>query len=129
MFDSMGVVADNGWEAGAREWFAANADAQGVRIVVAESAGAVVACGMVTLQVTAPSPRSPGGVSAYVANIATLPEARGQGCAGRILDALLDWARSAGADRAELHATEAGRPIYERAGFRDTAVPSMRVAL
>ena len=34
-----------------------------------------------------------------------------------------------GADRAELHATGVGRPIYEKVGFVDTACPSMRLSL
>lgn len=58
------------------------------------------------------------GLEAYVMNIYTLPEWRGRGVATALLDEVLGLARGRGAGRVWLHATEAGRQIYERAGFR-----------
>ena len=129
MFDSMGTPPNDSWQADAEAWFADHVvtDAD-LCVLVADEAGQVVASGLAILQRNPPSPGS-RGLSAYVANIATLPSARGQGAATRILDGLLEWAVEQGADRAELHATEVGRPIYEKVGFVDTACPSMRLSL
>jgi ribosomal protein S18 acetylase RimI-like enzyme len=51
--------------------------------------------------------------------VATLPEARGRGLAGRLLRVALAEARERGADTSTLQATKLGRPIYERLGYRD----------
>jgi GNAT superfamily N-acetyltransferase len=51
--------------------------------------------------------------------VATLPEARGRGLAGRLLHVALAEARDRGADTSTLQATKLGRPIYERLGYRD----------
>lgn len=57
------------------------------------------------------------GATAGLYNIATLEEARGRGIGYAVTATLMDLGRRAGADQAILHATEAGRPVYERAGF------------
>ena len=51
--------------------------------------------------------------------VATLPEARGRGLAGRLLHVALAEARERGAATSPLQATKLGRPIYERLGYRD----------
>ena len=51
------------------------------------------------------------------------PEARGQGCARQLLDAIADRARAAGADRLLLHVTDINEPArrcYTRYGFTAT---------
>jgi ribosomal protein S18 acetylase RimI-like enzyme len=57
------------------------------------------------------------GPTAGLYNIATLPAARGRGVGHAVTLTLMELARAAGAEHAVLHATEAGRPVYERAGF------------
>lgn len=57
-------------------------------------------------------------------NIATLPQARGRGVGYAVTAALLDAGHRLGARQAVLHATESGRPVYERGGFETVcAVP------
>lgn len=57
------------------------------------------------------------GSTAGLYNIATVADARGRGVGYAVTLALLDLARKTGAQQVVLHATEAGRPVYERAGF------------
>lgn len=57
------------------------------------------------------------GTTAGLYNIATVAHARGRGVGYAVTLALLDLARESGAQQAVLHASEAGRPVYERAGF------------
>jgi len=77
-----------------------------------------------------PSPTRPQGTEAYVMNLVTLPPHRRQGIATALLDRVLETARAEGVPIASLHATEAGRAVYERAGFRaDEDLSEMRARL
>ncbi|HRW39203.1 MAG TPA: GNAT family N-acetyltransferase [Aquihabitans sp.] len=53
----------------------------------------------------------------YVVNMWVAPEARRRGIARALLDAALVAASTEGWRRLYLHATDAGRPLYEEAGF------------
>jgi GNAT superfamily N-acetyltransferase len=58
----------------------------------------------------------------YVALVATLPEAQRRGYAEAVMRHSLEEASKAtGLHRTILHATEAGRPVYSRMGYHDTA--------
>lgn len=50
--------------------------------------------------------------------VATLPEARGQGLASRLISVAIAAAAERGARTSSLQATRKGRPVYERLGFR-----------
>jgi GNAT superfamily N-acetyltransferase len=50
--------------------------------------------------------------------VATMPEARGRGLAGRILTQALHDARERGCTTTSLQATEMGEPVYRRLGYR-----------
>ncbi len=54
---------------------------------------------------------------AYVVNMYVRPSHRGRGVAQALLDALLAEARVRDLRALHLYATDAGRPLYERAGF------------
>ncbi|RJS25060.1 GNAT family N-acetyltransferase [Corallococcus sp. H22C18031201] len=57
---------------------------------------------------------------AYVALVATLPEHRRTGAAESVMrQALMAAKQDWGLERAVLHATAAGRPVYQRMGFHD----------
>ena len=51
--------------------------------------------------------------------VATLPEARGRGLAGRLLTHALHEARERGCTTTSLQATKMGQPVYGRLGYRD----------
>jgi ribosomal protein S18 acetylase RimI-like enzyme len=51
--------------------------------------------------------------------VATLPEARGRGLAGRLLTHALREARERGCTTTSLQATKMGQPLYRRLGYRE----------
>ena len=57
---------------------------------------------------------------AWILNMYTEPEARRHGVAKQILEIMLDWCRSEGFSAVSLHASPAGRPLYESVGFQPT---------
>ncbi len=50
--------------------------------------------------------------------VATVPDARGAGLAGRLLGLALGHARDRGCATSTLHASKLGQPVYERLGYR-----------
>jgi GNAT superfamily N-acetyltransferase len=87
---------------------------------VAERDGTVVATAMVTMQPWLPHPNYPDGMRCYYHSVYTEPEHRGHGLARRLTETAIDWARDRGCRVVVLHASELGRPIYEKLGFRQT---------
>jgi ribosomal protein S18 acetylase RimI-like enzyme len=75
--------------------------------VIASLDGRPVACGTAYLS----------GPTAGLYNIATVEDARGRGVGHAVTQQLMALARASGAQHAVLHASESGRPVYERAGF------------
>jgi GNAT superfamily N-acetyltransferase len=59
------------------------------------------------------------GVDCEISMVATLPEARGHGIAGRVLARALADARERGQRASTLIATKLGYPVYEKLGYRD----------
>jgi GNAT superfamily N-acetyltransferase len=73
-----------------------------------------------------PSPLNLVGKVGYIMNLVTLPEHRRQGIGADLLECVINVVRSEGIPIANLHATAAGRGIYERAGFRlEEGLPEM----
>lgn len=84
---------------------------------VAEWGGDVVACATLSLFIRAPYPGNLTGKEAYLFNMYTLPAYRKQGIASALLDAIVAYAQSEQLGKMWLHASDEGRPLYERAGF------------
>jgi GNAT superfamily N-acetyltransferase len=64
-----------------------------------------------------PHVRDPHPLRAYLLNFYVQPEARGRGLAYGLLKGAVEEARRRGIRVVSLHASEAGRPLYERNGF------------
>lgn len=60
------------------------------------------------------------GKTAYIMNMYTIEEYRRQGIASVMFTKLLEEAQSRGHKKIYLHATEEGRPVYKKYGFKDT---------
>lgn len=105
-----------------RAWFAEELRARRLTGYIAtDERGRPWGAGLVWLQ-----PRQPGLSSArkftpYIFSMYTEPEFRRRGVASAVVRALVDWARRRGYTRVDLQATPAGRPVYERLGFRPTS--------
>jgi GNAT superfamily N-acetyltransferase len=65
------------------------------------------------------------GEDAHVVLVATLPEARGRGLAVACMRNVLARALQRGATTTTLEATQLGRPIYRRMGYRDLGAMGM----
>jgi GNAT superfamily N-acetyltransferase len=57
---------------------------------------------------------------AWILNMYTEPKARHGGVARKLLNVILGWCRANGFRTVSLHASPAGRPLYESAGFQPT---------
>lgn len=64
-----------------------------------------------------PTYHNPSGKKAYIMNMYTRPAYRRMGIASRVLDLLIEDARSRGIQFITLEATAMGRPLYEKYGF------------
>jgi putative hydrolase of HD superfamily len=61
--------------------------------------------------------------TAHLLGMWVAPEGRGRGAAGRLIDAIIGWARDQGARHLVLWVTDINRParaLYEKSGFRPT---------
>lgn len=63
---------------------------------------------------------------AYLLNFYTAPAVRGQGFANLMLRECVDLCRARGLELVTLHASKFGRPIYEKAGFRQSSEMMLR---
>ena len=77
----------------------------------------VRAVGTLAYWLRPPYPGNPEGKDAYLLNMFTEPPYRGRGAATAILDLAIQAARERGVRKLILHATEAGRRRYLKAGF------------
>lgn len=92
-----------------RTWFEFATSHPECRIFVAEGAdGAILGTGVATIN----------GPVAWIGTIWVASSARGQGIGRALTEAPIEAAESAGCRTLVLVATDAGRPLYERLGFR-----------
>lgn len=57
---------------------------------------------------------------AWILNMYTEPGVRRSGVARRLMQAMVAWCRGEGYGSVSLHASDAGRPLYESIGFQPT---------
>lgn len=90
-------------------------------VVPAEAPDTVVAGAGAQVRNTLPHPRepvdAPHGRQAIVLNVYTDPAWRGRGVAELLMRQVMAWAGESGMHTLVLHASDAGRPLYERLGF------------
>ena len=84
---------------------------------VAEVSGQIVATSGLIFSQKPPSERNLSGVEAYILNMYTLLEWRGQGIATALLHTLMTFVKRTKAHRVWMYATQDGKPLYEKAGF------------
>ena len=82
---------------------------------------AIAGCGGICLYQELPSPDNPSGGCAYLMNIYTCPDFRGQGVGRAVVGWLIGQARERGITKIYLETSAAGRPLYQKMGFTDMA--------
>jgi GNAT superfamily N-acetyltransferase len=86
-----------------------------------EYQGAIVAGGGLQLRTLMPRPgyvqQEPEGL---IVSMWTEPEHRRRGLGRMVVEAIMAWGRANGITRFTLHASDAGRPLYELYGFAQT---------
>jgi GNAT superfamily N-acetyltransferase len=96
---------------------------------VVEAGQDVVAGAGVLIHQYYPTGENPRGrPTAYILNVYTEPEHRRQGLAHQLIAEILDWCRAHDIPRASLHASDAGRAVYERLGFAPSNEMRVNVA-
>ncbi|MFP2929465.1 GNAT family N-acetyltransferase [Pyxidicoccus sp. 3LG] len=79
--------------------------------------GEAVACSGLVPFHRPPSAQDVDGLEGYVLNMYTAPGWRGRGLARALLAELMAFARGLGMGKLWLHASDDGRPLYEKVGF------------
>lgn len=85
--------------------------------VVAES-GEIAAGAGLWLMEWPPTVIEPGPLRAYMLNVYTEHKYRNHGLAHRLTQTIIAWCKDNGHRLLVLHASEAGRPVYESLGFQ-----------
>ena len=67
-----------------------------------------------------PAPDGFAGNLPYVCNVYTEHEYRRQGLAGKLMNCVLEYCQENGYPRVRLHASEFGRPLYQKLGFNQS---------
>ena len=98
-------------------WFGSALGTPRLRAWVAEDDGRIVGTTAINPFERIPNGRNPVGVGWYVINVYVLPQARGAGVAGALMGIVHAAAATDGVPVLELHASDHGRPIYERLGY------------
>ncbi|MFE2940431.1 GNAT family N-acetyltransferase [Streptomyces sp. NPDC059255] len=103
-----------------------------VRAVGADGAGhlggtGLAACAVGAIEQRLGSPGNPLGLVGHVFSVATDPDLRRRGYSRACMEALLDWYRSRGVRKIDLHASEEGEPLYASLGFVRNPAPAMRL--
>jgi ribosomal protein S18 acetylase RimI-like enzyme len=80
-------------------------------------AGEAVSTSGLVIDQHPPGPGNLSGKTGYIMNVVTHPAYRRRGLARRLVQAALVWLDERDIQRAELHATDMGRPLYESLGF------------
>ena len=89
--------------------------------VLALDNGRVAGCATLCYLRMMPTVSHPSGHRAHLMNVYTNPSWRGKGVALQMISILIKEARDRGVTEISLDATDAGRPLYEKLGFRQSA--------
>jgi GNAT superfamily N-acetyltransferase len=105
----------------ARPWLAqALADRSYRHWLALDGSGRVAGGGGILLCPWPPSPQFPCTQRAVILNVYTEPEFRKRGIARQIMLAILKWSQQQGLGDVNLHASQEGRPLYQKLGFEAT---------
>ncbi len=107
--------------AAATPWLArALADGSYRHWLALDGSGCILGGGGVLVSPWPANPKDPCTERAVILNVYTEPGFRKRGVARQIMLTILDWARQRGLRSINLHASDEGRSLYEKLGFKAT---------
>jgi GNAT superfamily N-acetyltransferase len=130
MFSDMGFcdnAALDAMEATSAPFIKAGLQEGSYRAWLAEAKGTVVAGGGLVIVGHPSAPNDPVPRRAWILNMYTEPKYRRRGFGRAIIETIVDWCRAQGFAWVSLHASDAGRHLYEVLGF--TPTNEMRLVL
>jgi len=87
---------------------------------IVEANGKLAGSGCIWLRPRQPKPGNTKGVQPYLLSMYTEHAFRGKGVATKIVTEAVRWAKAKGFQQMTLHASDMGRSIYEKLGFKQT---------
>ncbi len=87
---------------------------------VAKEGGKIIATSGLCFYKIPPNNSCPNGKAAYIQNMYTKPEYRKKGIAKALFSKIIDEAKTWGCSKVLLNATDAGKPLYEKFGFKES---------
>ncbi|MBK8020417.1 MAG: GNAT family N-acetyltransferase [Chloroflexi bacterium] len=122
MFISMGVeeAALRPFDAAFHAWVSVHLQQGSYVGWLTEHQSEVVAGAGLWVHEWMPGVNAPTGVRGYILNVYTAPEHRRRGLAAHLVEQCIEVCRQRGIPVVGLHASDEGRPIYERMGFLPT---------
>jgi GNAT superfamily N-acetyltransferase len=100
-------------------------DGRAAGFVAVADDGAWLGAMTISHEESVPSRHNPSGRHSYLFGLSVRPEYRRQGVAGALVTAAVDAARASGEGAVTLVASDFGRSLYEKLGFK--AAPAMRI--
>lgn len=97
--------------------------------VLAEDQGEIHSAAFLSIAERPANPVFITGLVGTLANVYTYPQHRRKGTATKVLLAILEEARQAGVSSIDLAATEDGKLLYHKLGFKELSYTSMRLKL
>lgn len=88
-----------------------------IGVVIDAPEGGLACCGLVNIAPRLPKPGAQAHYMGYVQWVSTAPQHQHKGYARMVMDALLEETDHRGIEVVELHATPAGRHLYDEFGF------------
>jgi GNAT superfamily N-acetyltransferase len=98
-----------------------------IAYIVANEKGKPVASGCIWLQASLPAPRRLRPLTPYIMSMYTASSYRKKGLATMVINEIINWCREQKYSQVRLHASDFGRPLYEKLGFKPTS--EMRLEL
>lgn len=97
--------------------------------ILAEANGEVVSTAYLSTFEKPANTAFPTGITATIYNVLTYPDHRRKGIATKVINKIIEEAKQTNISRIELSATESGRPVYEKLGFKKSSYAEMSLRI